>query len=67
MNQKTSFMDLSQVYGSTETELKELLHSDGMRLKFRKGFDGANGPVGDILPFTQGRFTSLLDKILTFH
>lgn len=46
-------MDLSQIYGSTESELAELIHADKMRMKFRKGFDGANGQVGDILPFTQ--------------
>ena len=74
MNQKTSFLDLSQVqfwlkkinlqvkkrlyykiqvYGATEEELRELIDSDGMHMKTRRGFDGANGPVGDILPFTQ--------------
>jgi hypothetical protein len=54
-------MDLSQIYGTTEAELAELLHSDKMRLKSRKGFDGADsigGQIGEILPFTQDAKTA---------
>lgn len=53
MNQKTSFIDLSQVYGSTERELAELISTNKMHLKTRDGIDGARGNVGKILPFTQ--------------
>jgi len=52
MNQKTSFLDLSQVYGASEADLENLIHSDKMHLKTRSGVDGAEGNVGDILPFT---------------
>ena len=37
MNQKTSFLDLSQVYGASEQDLENLIHSDKMHLKTRRG------------------------------
>ena len=37
MNQKTSFLDLSQVYGASEADLENLIHSDKMHLKTRSG------------------------------
>ena len=37
MNQKTSFLDLSQVYGASEEDLANLIASDKMHLKTRTG------------------------------
>ena len=56
MNQKSAFMDLSQVYGSTEFELSQLRDDDGMHLKSRRGMLGGphgNQGTGDLLAFTQ--------------
>ena len=37
MNQKTSFLDLSQVYGASEEDLANLIATDKMHLKTRSG------------------------------
>ena len=37
MNQKTSFLDLSQVYGASEEDLANLIATDKMHLKTRTG------------------------------
>jgi len=74
MNQKSAFMDLSQVYGSTEFELSQLRDDDGMHLKSRTGRLGGphgNQGTGDLLAFTQdsdfSNFTTQFEQHSTFN